>query len=197
MAQWGGTTNTIIRPYRHPSGSFPIRYYEESTCAATAVIKRGDIVCFNTVVTTALRILRAPSSGGDGTNLLQVGIGSLVGVAADNSTSDGSTTGLAGGGLNPGQGRKIGVWLADKDSEFIGFPSTAGAGPVVVTSTVVGVSCPVIYNRPLNRFFLDSTNVSTAALFAVKITDVPSESLGDTNGPVIFKFLSSNVASVV
>ena len=37
----------------------------------------------------------------------------------------------------------------------------------------------------------------TAALVAVKITDIPSESIGDTNGPVIFKFLSSNVATGV
>ena len=197
MAQWDGTTNSIIRPYRHPSGSFPVRYYEESTCAATAVIKRGDIVTFDTVVATAShRILRAPSSGGTGTNLLQVGIRSLVGVAAENSTSDGSVTGLTSNGLRPSWNRKLGVFLATPETEFIGFMSTAGAvSSQAVLSTLIGVQCPVTYSRTLNRFLLDSTNVTTSALFAVVITDIPSESIGDTNGPVVFKFLSTNVAA--
>jgi len=198
MAQWTNSTASFIRPYRHPSGSPPIREFEESTCAATAVLQYGDVVAFDTVVGTAAhRILRAPSSGGTGTNLLQVGITSLLGVCAQNSTSDGSTTGLTNGtNVGPQRvNRKLGVWIADPNTEFYGFLSSAG-GDVQAVSTLIGQQKAVIYSRTFNRFFIDSTN-STAALFAVKITDIPSESMGDTNGPVIFKFLSSNVATVV
>ena len=195
MADWTNTTNSYFRPYRHGLGSPPIRYFEESTCAATAVIRYGDVVSFDTVAATAShRILRAPSSGGNGTNLLQVGIGSLIGVAAENSTSDGSTTGLVNGTLvGPVRpNRKLGVWVADPGTEFLGFMSTAG-GNNVAASSLVGLNKAVIYDRTLNRHLIDSTN-STAALAAVKITGIPSESINDTNGPVIFKFLSSNVA---
>lgn len=194
MADWAGTSNSVIRPYRHPSGSFPIRYYEESTAASTATIRRGDVVSFDTVVASAShRILRAPSSGGTGTNLLEVGVTSLLGVSAEHSTSDGSTTGLASSvGTRPGN-RQIGVYLADPQTEFLGYLSSAGVGPAVASRNLIGGRRALIYNRTQHAFFIDSTN-STAALAAVVITDIPSESIGDTNGPVIFKFLSSNVA---
>jgi len=198
MAEWTNTTNSYFRPYRHPLGSPPIRYFEESTCAATAILQYGDVVAFDTVAATAgHRILRAPSSGGTGTNLLQVGVTSLLGVCGENSTSDGSTSGLTNGTVVGPQrvNRKLGVWLADPNTEFIGFMSTAG-GNNLAASTLIGLQKAVIYDRTLHRFLIDSTN-STAALFAVKITDIPSESINDTNGPVIFKFLSSNVATVV
>ena len=91
--------------------------------------------------------------------------------------------------------RKLGVWLAEPQTEFYGFLSSAG-GDVIANSTLIGQQKALIYSRTFNRFFVDSTN-STAALVAVKITDIPTESLNDTNGPVIFKFLSSNVATVV
>lgn len=195
MADWANSTTSYIRPYRHPLGSPPIRYFEESTCAATAIIQYGDVVSFDTVVGTAAhRIVRAPSSGGTGTNLLQVGVTSLLGIAAENSTSDGSTSGLinatAVGPVRPN--RKIGVWVADVNTEFLGFLSSVG-GPNLAASTLIGVAKPLLYSRTFNRFFVDSSN-STAALAAVKITDIPSESIGDSNGPVIFKFLSTNIA---
>ena len=195
MADWAGTSNSLIRPYRHPSGSPPIRYYEEDTCAATAIIRRGDVVSFDTVVASAShRLLRAPSSGGDGTNLLQVGVTSLLGVAAQGSTGDGSTTGLQSSvGTRANEGKRIGVYLADPQTEFLGYLSSAGAGPAIASRNLIGLRRPLIYNRTEHNFFIDSTN-STAALAAVVITDIPSESVGDTNGPVIFRFMSSNVA---
>ena len=194
MADWANSSNSVMRPYRHPSGSPPIRYFEESTCGATAVIRRGDIVSFDTVVATAShRILRAPSSGGTGTNLLQVGITSLLGVSAQGSTSDGSITGLSSNGARSAEGRRIGVFVADGQTEFLGFLSSGGAGPAIAASSLIGRKKSVIYDRTQHNFFIDSTN-STAALAAVVITDIPSESIGDTNGPVIFKFLSTNLA---
>ena len=63
----------------------------------------------------------------------------------------------------------------------------------VSMSSMIGVTYAIIHDRTLGRFFLDSTN-STAALVTAVVTDIPSEALADTNGPVVFKFLSSNVS---
>lgn len=198
MADGAYSSNTIIRPYRSALGAIQVRHFQESTCIATAVIKAGDIVSFDTVVTTGtLRIVRAPSSGGNGTNLLQVGVTSIVGVALENSTSDGSTTGLlANGAKGNSQIRQIAVAVADGFTEFLGYISTAGANGGVATSSLVGTNKAVIHNRTLGRWFVDSTN-STAALVGVTITDIPDWGDGDTNGPVVFKFLSSNVSPAV
>ncbi len=198
MAHWTSSSNSIIRPYRHPSGSIPVREFTESTCASTAVIRLGDVVSFDTVVASAgFRIVRAPSSGGGGTNLLQVGVTSLLGIAAQDSTSDGSTTGLISATQVGPQAanRRISVYLADPQTEFIGFMSSATQDNIAVP-TLIGTQKALTYDRTYHRFLIDSTN-STAALAAIKITDIPSESVNDTNGPVIFKFLSSNVATVV
>jgi len=197
MAQVDGSTSSIFRPVRAPSGSPAIRYFQESTAIATAVIRRGDVVSFNTVVTTGARIVRAPSSGGTGTNLLQVGVTSLLGVALQDSTSDGSTTGLLASTAAGNRGiRQIAVAIADGLTEFAGTISSVGATPLNVTSSLVGNLYAIQHNRTLGRWFIDSTN-TTVALFACVVTDVPTESLGDTGGIVYFKFLSSNVSPAV
>ena len=142
----------------------------------------------NTVVSTGgCRVVLAPSSGGNGGNLIQVGITSLIGVAAESDTSDGSTTGLA-----TMSNRRIGVWVADKNTEFIGY--LKGAGPAA--SSMIGTNKAIIYDSTLAVHMIDSTN-STAALAAVVITDIPEGNQGDTGAPVAFKFLSSNVHPLV
>ena len=52
------------------------------------------------------------------------------------------------------------------------------------------------YDSTNHVYGLDSTN-STAALAVVTITDIPDGTSGDTNGPVIFKFLSTGVSPAV
>lgn len=190
------TSNTVFRPYRTPYGSFPIREFEEGTCASTAVIRRGDVVCFDTVVTTGNhRVVRAPSSQGNGGTVLQNGIKSLIGVALTGSTGDGSTTGLAGDGARPNPAKMISVAIADRQTEFLGYISSGGASTAVhiSASSYIGMRKAVVYDRTQHAFFIDSTN-STAADFSVIITDIPSESRNDKNGAVIFKFLSTNLA---
>lgn len=198
MAQIDNTSNCLIRPVRSAYGSPAIRHFQESTCAATAVIRRGDIVSFDTVVTTGyMRIVRCPSSGGTGTNLMELVTQSLVGVALADSTSDGSITGLSSNGSKTNSGvRQIPVALADGFTEFAINISTAGANPLPVDSTLIGRNFAVIHDRTRGRWFLDSTN-STAALVTVTVTDVPVDSIGDTGGVVYFKFLSSNVSRSV
>ena len=198
MAQWSNSSGNKIRPYRSPYGAPIVRHFEESTAASSDVIVRGDVVTSDTLVTTGgLTLVHAPSSGGTGTNLMQVAIKSLVGVALQNSTGVGDTTGITANGLGISNGRKIAVALAAPDQEFIGYTSTLEGGNGVASYLFVGLNRPLVYDRNLHTYFVASTN-STAALAAVQITEVPQGVYGDSGGfPVIFKFLSSNLSPVV
>lgn len=162
-----------------------IQYFQETTCASTRVIKRGDIVASDTLVSTlAYRIVRAPHAGGNGGNLLLTN--AIIGVAVENSTSDGSTTGL--GDVN---NRLIGVIPARQYTEFVGYLS-AGASEL----SQVGTQKAVRYDSTNHVFMVDSTN-STAALAMVTITGIVRGTEGSTNGPVYFRFLSSNLSAIV
>lgn len=200
--QWTNSSANAMRPGLNPWGTPQIRYYQEATCAATAVIQVGHLVSNNTVVTTGgQRIVRAPSSAGNGSNLLEVLSASLIGVAVEDSTSNGSTAGLVDdsttGAFRP-KTRMIGVALADGQSEFLGYFRSGGAGTAPrALSSLIGLNRPVVLDSTLNLYFIDSTN-STAALVSVKITGFPNNVLGDTGGvPCYFKVLSSLVNSAV
>lgn len=198
MPHIDGSSNSIIRPVRSPFGDYAIRNFQESTCASSAVIRRGDPVTFDTVVTTGyLRIVKAPSSQGNVGNLLQNGIRSLVGIALADSTSDGSVTGLSSNGAPQNGARFIPVALADGLTEFAINISSVGANPLPVGSSMIGKVYPMELNRTHQRWFLSSTNLSTAADLSIVVTDVPTESLGDTGGIVYFKFLSTMVSQAV
>ncbi len=188
MADWTLSTATVFRPYRSLHGSPIIKYFQESTCASSQTIHLGQVVTTDTNVTTGGdRLVIAPSSGGNGANLMQVAIISLVGVAAMGSTSDGTTT-----GLSVHTNKQLPVWVADDETEFLGY--LKGSGPAA--SSLIGLDKAIIYDTTLATYFIDSTN-STAALVAVHITDIPDYAVGDTNGPVVFRFLSSNVSPSV
>lgn len=201
MAHINGSSNTHMRPVRAPYGSPAIRFYEESTCASSKCIAVGDIVTADTVVTTGnLRIVVAPSSQGAAGNLLQNGITSLIGVAVSASTSDGGVTGLSSNGARPNAARMIGVAIADGLTEFAINISSVGATPRVVATSLVGLTYPIECVRTAvgeraghGVWFLSSTNLSTAADLSFVVTDVPSESIGDTGGVVYGKFLSTMV----
>lgn len=204
MAQFDGSSNSGLRPYRSLYGPIAIRHFEESTCASSKCIAVGDIVCFDTVVTTHARILVAPSSQGAGGNLLQNGITSLVGVAISASTSDGSTSGLAPSTALAGQGRKIAVAIADGLTEFAINISSVGATPDNPVSSLVGNTYPIECVRTAvgqkaghGVWFLSSTNVSTAADLSFVVTDIPSDQNAATGGFVIGKFLSTMVSRAV
>lgn len=197
MADWTGSSGCKIRPYGNLTAPL-VRHYEESTAAASAVIVRGDVVTSDTVVTTGgLRVVRAPSSAGNGTNVMQVAIVSLVGVALQNSTSDGSTTGLNSGGIGNSRLRHLPVCLATPSQEFLGYNSSLETGNGIASPALVGAARPLVYDRTFHQFFVATTN-STAALAAVQITGIPDYAVGDSGAfPVIFKFLSSNLSPAV
>lgn len=187
MADW--TINADSNP-RHGRTRFgasvpAIQYFQESTAVSSAVIKYGDIVSRDTTVSTGgFRIRRAYIASSN--SLLNIGQ-TIVGVAVEASTSDGSGTNLSSGGVGLIQNRLIGVAVAEPGCEFVGY-LTAGAS----ASSNNGDSFGVLYDATNHVWLVDSTN-STAALATVIQTGVPNGTEGDTNGPVYFKFLSSNV----
>ena len=187
MADWTASSNCGIRPYRSPHGSPQIRYYQASTVAAsTGLIRAGDVVQFDTANSGAAdwRIVRAQSTGGGGANLLSALADKLVGIAIEADTSDGSTT-----GLGTQTNRQIGVWIADKETEFLAYLRGSGAA----ASSLVNKQRSLIVDSTLRIWQIDSTN-STAALQTVVITEVPAAIVGDTGAQVVFKFMSSLAA---
>jgi hypothetical protein len=190
------TINTASNPYhgrsRKGAATPSIVYFQESTCASTLVIKLGDIVSQDTTVSTGgFRIRQAYRAGGNGANLLAIGQ-HIVGIAAEASTSDGSATGLSSEGSGLVQNRKIGVFAADPDTEFVGYLTSSA----VSASSLIGSQKAVQYDATNHVFLIDSTN-STAALVTVTLTGVPEGTAGSTSGPMYFKFLSSNVSEAV
>jgi hypothetical protein len=190
------TINAASNPYhgrtRKGAATPSIVYFQESTCASTLVIKLGDIVSQDTTVSTGgFRIRQAYRAGGNGANLLAIGQ-HIVGIAAEASTSDGSATGLSSEGSGLVQNRKIGVFAADPDTEFVGYLTSSA----VSASSLIGSQKAVQYDATNHVFLIDSTN-STAALVTVTLTGVPEGTAGSTSGPMYFKFLSSNVSEAV
>lgn len=183
MADWTASRDSFMRPFRSPHGSPFIRYFEASTVASTATgIRTGDIVQFDTATASnSHRIVVAQSTGGGGANLLGINGSALVGVAIEPDTSDGSTKGL-------GTGRKIGVAVFDRQTEFLGY--TRWAGPV--TSTMIGQARSIIHDSTLRIWQVDSTN-STAALMTCVITDVQDQYIGDSGAPVVFRISPSSL----
>jgi len=174
MADW--TIGADSNPQFERSGaSTPlIRYFEQSTAASTAAIKYGDVVSNDTATTTKFRIVRAPAGGGNGGNILATT--NVLGLASEASTSAGSSV-----------VSKLGVFVAEPDAEYRGF--LLGANNVS-GSSLIGALRAMRYDSTNHIYGIDSTN-STAALLGVLITDIPDGTEGDTNGPVIFRFLST------
>ena len=183
MAQWTLNAGHYMKPYRSFKAAPTIRHFPCSTSVSTALVTTGMVVTSDTLVaTSAFRILRAKPGIGGAANLMEVAITSLIGIAADSDTKATST----------GPGATIPVYVADGQTEFIGYCYGAG----VVNSTMIGQQKAIIWDSTLKTFFIDSTN-STAALAAVTIVDVPDYAINSTNGPVIFRFLSSMASPVI
>lgn len=202
MAQWTNSSGHFLRPYRSPFGSPQIRYFQESTAAAsTATIRVGDVVRRSTVTTTGgFRIRRDPSTAGNGANLMHLGGAEVIGIAVTGSTSDGSTTGLiddsSGANTYPAEGKKIGVAVADGLTEYLGY-FYQGDTAARAVSSLIGLTRPLQYDSSRNTYFIASTN-STVALVNVRIMDFPQDVLGSCGGvPCVFKFLSSLVHPAV
>ena len=190
MADKSNSSRSTPRPYRVRGGSdFSFARFEESTCVSTATIKYGDVVQFDVNVASAAHRIVKSSTMANVPNVLS---SAFLGIAVETSTSDGSTTGLKGGGvgvIGPAD-KSILVCLATPNAEFL-FPTKSS----VVTSTCLGTRRALAYDSTLSMFYVDIGN-STAGDASVVITDIPEPGT-DANNPVVVKFLSTAVARLV
>ena len=174
MADFTLSSGSYIRPYLHPFGSPPMRDFQESTCATTGLIKAGHVVTCDTHADTSYFRIRRE---GIGTTLAST---CIWGVAAEASTSDGSTTGLP-----TLSNRRINVWLADPYTEFQCYSTGA------IASTLQGTARALRYDSTLNIHLLDYGN-SSRQDHRIVVTRLLA-SPGDTNAPVAFRFLKGPV----
>jgi hypothetical protein len=181
MAQLNHSTRSTPEPNRTLRGSFRLEYFQTSTCISTATIAYGDVVQFDVNVATANHRIVKASTMANVPNVISTAIVGIAAEADESSVSAGS----------PGVG-KIGVYVAERDSEFI-FPSkTAGAA---YDSSLVGLRKAIGYDSTNSMFYVDNGN-STAGDATLIITGLGNDA-GTTNGLLIGKFISTNVARLI
>jgi hypothetical protein len=182
MADYTLSSRDCFMAYRAAKGSPRIKAFQESTCASTATVAFGNVVQLDGGSTgDAHRIVRC-SSGTGTAPLLLAGI---VGVAAQGSTSDGSSSAQAAYDVR----RQLSVWLADRNTEF--------KAPTrdIIRASAIGLGCEINWDSTLNIQIATIASTTTDARFV--ITDVIPGTLGDTGGYWVGRFHSSATAAVV
>lgn len=181
MADYVHSSRSVVRVYRSRNGSPPINKYEESTAASTAVIQFGQVVMFDPATSSNnFRVSRCSTANGQSPILPA----NVVGVSAQGSTSDGSTT-----GLGVGEGRMLSIWEATPSVEFL-FPTK-----VVIASTLVNTGLELSWDSTLGIHHVTAN--STAGDQVVRITGVVPGTVGDTGGFLVGRFFSSVVAPAI
>jgi hypothetical protein len=182
MADYTLSSRDCFQAYRSRKGAPQIRAFQESTAASTAVIAFGNVVQLDGGSTgDAHRIIRCSSGTGTAPLLL----GGIVGVAAQGSTSDGSSSAQAAYDIR----RQLSVWVQDADTEF--------KAPTrdVIRASMIGLGCEVNWDSTLNINLVSIASTSGDARFT--ITDILPATIGDTGGYVIGRFHSTAVSAVV
>lgn len=175
------SSRTTVRPYRSRKGDFWIEHFEPSTAVSTALIQYGQVVQFDVNVSSNnFRIVKSSTMA----NVPNVISTAFLGIALGADDSDGSTT-------NQGNKTKIPVCIADNQTEFL-WPTKATVAQHA--STLVNTRRAIAYDSTLGIHYCDVAN-STAGDAALLITAVPDP--GSSNGQVVAKFLSTNVARFV
>lgn len=166
------STGSYVRPYRAAKGSPRIAHIQETTCAASGLIRVGDVVSSDTLTASASnRIMRMEN---------HIPSTAIYGIAAEGSTSDGSTTGLADPNC-----RRLPVWIAERDTEFVAYSKLSS---VTHNSTLVGTNRVLSRDSTLGIWTVDAA-VSTAGDVRIRVTEVLDP--GASNGAVVFRFLST------
>ncbi len=178
MADYTLSSRTIIEVYRTRSGSPRIVSPDASTCTTANLIKVGHVVQFDATSTATHRIVLASTGGSPNLST------NIVGIAAQADTSDGSTLGLGE------RKRQLSVYAADPATEFL-FPTNIAG----TASTLVNTGLALKWDSTLG-IHLAVAN-STAGDQRIWVTEVPDWSLGDTNGFVVGRFLSTAVAPAI
>lgn len=179
MADVTHSSRSYVKAYRSRYGSAPTNSYDESTAASTAVVGFGQVVMFDATNGATHRIVRCSTANGAAPILAS----NIVGVAAQGSTSDGSTSGL------DSEGRKLSVWEAAPDVEFL-FPTK-----VVIASTLVNTGLELSWDSTLGIHHLSAN--SSAGDLTVRVTGVIPGTVGDTGGYLLGRFYSSVVAPAI
>lgn len=177
MADYTHSSRSCVKAYRTRYSAPPTNSYEESTAASTAVIGYGQVVSLDATDSAAHRIIRCSSAAG------RLMPSNIVGVSAQGSTSDGSTSGLGT------ESRKLSVSEAAPDVEFL-FPFKG-----VIASTLVNTGLALHWDSTLSIHEVAAN--STAANLTVRITGVIPGTVGDTGGYLIGRFYSSVVAPAI
>lgn len=179
MADFVHSSRSGIRFYRSRTGSIPIKSYNESSAASTAVIAGGQVVMFDPTAAAADKIVRCSTANGQ-TPIQPVNV---VGVACGGTGSDGST------GTLGSEARKVSVWEATAGVEFL-FPTK-----VTIASTLVNTGLELSWDSTLGIHHVSAN--STAGDQVVRITDLVPGTVGDSGGFLVGRFFSSIVAPTV
>lgn len=180
MADFTHSSRSYVSARATGRGAPRIKNIQESTAASTAVIGFGQVVQYDPATATSnFRIIRSSTSNGQ----TPVNPVNVAGVAAEGSTSDGSTTGLS----DP-KARKLAIWVADGETEF-SFPTK-----LLCASSLVNTGLELSWDSTLNIHHLSAN--STAGDLVVMVTEIDQSkcAIGDTGGYLIGRFYSSVVA---
>jgi len=176
MADITPNAGDFVRPHKSPWGAFPTRSMKYSTGISSAVVRVGQLVVLDTGSTsfTDCIIPCATSS-----NTLNPSAGTIVGFAAENSTSQGNQT---------AQGTVVPVWEANPLVEF--RARTRGG---LLNSTIVGQPKELTRDSTMNIDLVDLKSASSLATPAkcVIVTGLIDNS-GDSGGAVTFRFNTSS-----
>ena len=176
MADITPTAGDTVRPHKSPWGAFPTRSMKYSTGISSAVVRVGQLVVLDTGSTSYTDCITpcAVSS-----NTLNPAAGTIVGFAAENSTSMGNQN---------AQGTVVPVWEANPLVEF--RARTRGG---LLNSTIVGQPKELTRDSTLNIDLVDLKSASSLATPAkcVIVTGLLDNS-GDSGGAVTFRFNTSS-----
>jgi hypothetical protein len=178
MADVTHSSRSYIKAYRSRYGTPPTNSYPESTAASTAVIGFGQVVMYDATDGATHRIVRCSTAAGAAPILAT----NIVGVSA----GGGSTTEAGSSNSLDSESRKLSVWEAAPDVEYL-FPTK-----VVIASTLVNTGLELSWDSTLGIHHVSAN--STAGDLLVRVTGVIPGTVGDTGGYLIGRFFSSVVA---
>ena len=178
MADVTHSSRAVVRVSRAGKGTPSIRHFETSTAASTALIKFGQVLSFDLESSATHRVVRCSTASGV-TPILST---SIAGVSAGEDTSDGSTLGL-------GPTRKVAVYAADADTEFL-FPTK-----MVIASTCIGLGYELSWDSTLSFHHISAN--STAGDQRVYVTGFDPATAGDTGGFMTGRFFSTATSPIV
>lgn len=175
MADYALNSGDFVRPHKSPWGAFPVRSMPLSTGISSNVVRVGQLVGLDTASTAYTNCI-VPISQSSGS--LNPGTGTIVGFAAENSTSQ--------GGQNA-QGTVVPVWEANPMVEF-----RARTRFGLLNSTIVGTAKELHRDSTLGIDVVSLRASSLATPANCVIVTGLLDASGDSGGAVTFRFNTSS-----